>query len=96
MQYKVGDGATVQLGSDQYPYTIIWINGTGTRLTLQQDKSIRLDNNGMSDCQSYDYIKDLDGEIIDVSLRKDGKYRVSNSKQRVTLGVRRKYHDFSF
>jgi hypothetical protein len=51
----VGMGATITYGSDHHPATVIKILSNGRRLILQEDKSIRTDNNGMSESQSYDY-----------------------------------------
>lgn len=96
-QYKVGDGATISSGSDSYPYTIIWISPDGKKMTLQEDSVKRTDNNGMSEAQEYDYFRNKDGTIVDISLRKNGQYKVVGSKhQLVSLGVRRRYYDFSF
>lgn len=93
---EIGMGATVHSFSDSHPATIIRISASLNQIVLQEDKSIRTDNNGLSDCQSYDYESDTNGILYFATLRKDGKYRVTGSKRLVSLGIRRKHHDYSF
>src|SRR5271170_4584976 len=92
----IGMGATIQIGSDSHPATIIQVSSSGKRIVLQEDLATRLDNNGMSDSQSYTYQTDPNGEINIATLRKDGRYRLIGKKAPVSIGMRRKYHDFSF
>lgn len=95
--YKIGDGATIQTGSDRHPYTIVWISIDGKNMSLQEDNFKRIDNNGMSESQEYEYSPNSVGALVDVSLRKDGYYKIVNSKNsKVSLGIRRRYYDFSF
>lgn len=46
--------------------------------------------------QRYSYEADPDGEKITATLRKDGTWRVANSKARVVMGVRNEHYDFNF
>jgi hypothetical protein len=92
----VGAGATINHWSDRTAATIIQILYDGRRLVIQEDKAIRMDNNGMSDSQEYLYEADPNGAIYVVTLRKDGRYKIMKSTQTVTVGVRNKYHDYSF
>lgn len=96
MTPTIGMGATIYYYSDREPATIIEISPSGKRIVLREDKSIRLDNNGMSECQSYRYEPDPDGKIHAATLRKDGTYRLIGGKTVVSLGDRRHYHDYSF
>lgn len=93
---KEGDGATIQVGSDRYPYTIIGIYRNGRNIVLQMDKYTRTDNNGMSESQTYSFERDKDGEIQTATLRKDGSYRLMGSKIPVWIGSRYAYYDYSF
>lgn len=94
VQPLVGMGATISHWSDRTACTVIEVSGK--RITLQEDLDTRTDNNGMSESQSYSYAPDPNGRIFHATLRKDGVYRISKSTEIVTLGVRRKYHDYSF
>jgi len=95
-QVTIGMGATINHWSDRSPATVIQITHNGKRLVLQEDKTTRLDKNGMSDCQEYSYERDTEGSITIATLRKDGTYRVMGSTRSISLGDRHKYHDYSF
>ncbi len=92
----VGMGATIYYHSDRAPATIIQITQSGKRLVLQEDKSTRLDNNGMSECQVYEYQPDSEGKIFIATKRKHGEYRLVGEKTLVDIGTREKYYDYSF
>lgn len=92
----VGMGATINYLSDQSPATVIQVTHDGKRIVIQEDEAIRTDNNGMSESQQYDYKPDPNGTIHIVTMRRDGRFRISGGRQSVTLGVRRKYYDYSF
>ncbi len=91
-----GMGATICHWSDRTPATVIDISPTGFKITLQEDKATRTDNNVMSDDQDFEYEIDPNGRIFQATLRKDGRYRLLGCKELVSLGKRRKYYDFSF
>lgn len=93
---EVGMGATIQHWSDRSPATVIKVSPTGKKIVLQEDKAIRSDKNGMSENQTYFYQTDANGTLYTATLRDDGTYRLKGSKQLVSLGIRRKYHDYSF
>jgi len=93
---EVGMGATLIYWSDREPATIIQVSHNHKKIVLQKDKAIRTDNNGMSDSQTYDFEADPNGAIFTASLRKDGRYRITGSKQLVIVGSRRKYYDYHF
>jgi hypothetical protein len=93
---SVGDAATIAYHSDCDPATVIHVLSNGRRIVLQKDKATRIDNNGMSECQIYEYEPDPDGTILVASLRKDGNYKLIGGKTRVHVGSRRKFHDYSF
>lgn len=91
---EIGMGATICHWSDKTAATVVYI--TPKRLILREDHATRVDKNGMSESQEYAYSPNPEGREWFVSLRKDGTWRVSKSKEIVTLGVRRQYHDYSF
>lgn len=92
----VGMGATIHVGSDSYPGTVIQVTRNGQRVVIQEDTATRIDNNGLSESQEYTYETNLNGEIHIATLRQDGTYRITGSKVPVSLGFRRKYYDPSF
>lgn|SRR5574337_164337 len=93
---SVGMGATIRVGSDSYPTTIIQITRNGKRIVIQEDNAIRTDNNGLSELQEYTYQTNPNGAIYIATLRKDGRYRLQGEQTPVYIGVRRKYYDPSF
>lgn len=93
---QLGMGATIYHWSDRTPTTVIQITHKGKRIVIQEDKATRTDNNGMSECQSYNYGPDPNGATYIATLRKDGKYRLVGERILVSIGERIKYHDYSF
>lgn len=96
----VGMGVTGLGYTDRHPYTVIEVVNSKT-LRIQEDKATRTDTNGMSETQSYDYEADPNGKILTITLRKNGQWRVKAPKivpeaSRFQVGVRCKYHDYSF
>lgn len=97
--FAVGDGATKLMWSDRKAGTIIAVSPSGKEVTWQEDTSTRVDANGMSDAQSYEYAADPNGATEVFSLRKNGRWVTKGQKigQGSTLGVGRStYHDYSF
>jgi hypothetical protein len=92
----IGMGATIQVGSDSYPATVIQVTNNGKRVVVQEDIATRVDTNGMSESQQYTYEPNPNGTIYIATLRKDGRWRVTGGKTPVSLGFRRKYYDYSF
>jgi len=92
----IGMGATIHIGSDSHPATVIQVTNNGKRVVVQEDNATRTDSNGMSESQSYTYEPDPNGAIYIATLRKDGRYRVTGGKMPISIGFRRKYYDYSF
>jgi hypothetical protein len=94
----VGTGATNGVGSDRYPYTVVEILSP-KRVVLQADEYKRIDSNGLSESQRYDFRRNDSGAKVTVSLRKDGVWRrvgESMGGSRYHLGHRDAYSDPSF
>jgi hypothetical protein len=91
----VGDLATMQLGSDFIPMTVIAMSPSGHKVTLQRRIQKRTDGNGMSDLQSWITIEDPTGRTEVATRRRDGEYRVKGKKYSVSFGRARCYHDYS-
>ncbi len=107
---QVGMGATECMHSDRHAYTIIEVGKNGKYFKMQQDTAIRIDNNGMSESQSYKYVPNPDGTIMEVKLTKHGwrvigngynyktnkPTRTTQGMSGVLVGYREEYYDFSF
>ena len=93
---EIGMGATIVIGTDCIPATIIYISLNKKKILLQEDKYSRLDSNGMDENQSYSYESDPDGTKYFAYLRKNNLYYLSRAKQKIILNYRRRYHDYSF
>ncbi len=52
---EVGKGATILQWSDRHAYEVLSVENDGTRVKLQRYNSKRIDSNGMSDVQEYEY-----------------------------------------
>ena len=93
----IGDGVTVSCGTDSSPYTVIDVSKNGKKIKIQADNAVRIDNNGMSESQEYEYTPNLNGYIEEVSFRpKDGSFRIVGTSSSVRFGFRRKYYDYCF
>lgn len=99
-EITVGIGATIRIWTDCLACTVVKIEREGKRITVQRDKAIREDKNGMSECQKYVYERDSQGTYYVFTLRKNGEYVQSGCKMgggyRVSFGNRREYYDYSF
>lgn len=92
----IGDGATICWHSDRHAATVIAVSPSGKTVTVQEDRSIRIDHNGMSESQEYRYEPDADGATYQVRCNARGQWRVLGGGQRVLFGERRAFRDFSF
>lgn len=92
-QPEVGMGATLCMWTDRHAYTITRVSKSGKMLWAKQDKVTRIDNNGMSECQTYTFEPDPTAEEVCFRLTKKGWRGPSG---RLSIGHRNEYHDFSF
>lgn len=94
---EIGMGCTLLYFTDRYAATIINVSKSGKAVTVQEDKAIRTDKNGMSDSQSYRYERNPKGRTYSFSLRKDGTWKMRKSNHpTLHIGSRNHYHDYSF
>lgn len=56
----VGKGATKLMWSDRHAYEVVWVNEDRSECIIQEYIKKRIDKNGMSESQAYEY-KELDG-----------------------------------
>lgn len=92
---EVGMGATEIGWTDREAYTVIEVLSP-KRIVIQRDRAIRVDQNGMSESQSYQFERNPLGRTFIVTKRKDGKWKIQHTQQIVLLGVRMEYYDYSF
>ena len=106
---EVGMGVTMTSYSDRSAGTIVEVKkmGKGLLITVCEDDAKRIDNNGMSESQEYEYTFNPKGATYMFRQAKPDTcwvkvYRNANTnrlkQQRggFYIGKREKYHDFSF
>lgn len=102
---NVGDGVTLNYYSDKQPATVIELDPKGKWIKVQEDTAKRIDKNGMSDCQEYEYSRNEKGRIHTFykTRRKDftvftdtGRSTYNSYGVYLSLKVRRAYFDYSF
>lgn len=96
---EVGMGATVLMWTDRAPATIVEVVSPKT-IKVQGDNAKRVDENGMSESQTYEYTPNEDGPVDTYTLRKNGRWIRKGDPMKggqcLLVGSREKYHDFSF
>lgn len=97
-QPEVGMGASILYFSDRSACTII--EASDKMVVVQRDKVFRVDQNGMSESQQYDYERDPDGVKSVFTLRKNGRWVLRGDDMKggtvLLVGVRSEYYDYSF
>ena len=103
----VGMGATILMYSDRHAASIIRVEkfksgphkGEPRSIFVQEDAFVRTDANGMSESQSYAFSADPKGRVSEFSVRYGGdrkRWVEKDGTNRLRIGEREKYHDFSF
>lgn len=104
---QIGMGATILSWTDRHPATVIGWDEKKMIVTIQADKYTRVDQNGMSDCQDYEFTADPTGPIyhyrwrdkkgwIEIFRNKETGRWVQSTRGGLTVGRRERYYDFSF
>lgn len=96
---QVGMGATICHWTDRTACTIISVSTSGREVRVQYDHAKRIDKNGMSECQDYEYSPNPEGCVSTFTLRKNGRFVEKGSDMRGTglgVGFRNQYYDYSF
>lgn len=91
LNVKVGTGMTFSCYTDRHACTVI--KRTAKTITIQEDRAVRTDNNGMSDCQTYKYYRNKNG--MTKTFRWSEKKGWVCGTYHCWLG-RDEYYDFSF
>lgn len=95
---QVGQGVTHHIGSDRYPYTVAEVISP-KRVEIQADDYKRIDSNGISESQIYEYMPNPSACRIVVTLRKNGRWHQvgeSMNSSSYSFGGRSAYQDPSF
>ena len=102
---EVGMGATILYWSDRKAATVTgW---DGKVIEVQYDNAKRVDSNGMSEAQEYEFTPNHGGGVLAFRRTKDGSWKqvVWNPATKrwnlvgsagLIVGKRDHYHDFSF
>lgn len=101
---EVGMGATLLGWTDRNPATIVSVKknkeGKAVAVEITRDEYKRIDSNGMSECQEYEYTPVKDAPRSTYTKRKNGAWvRAGESMKggaRLAIGQRERYYDFSF
>lgn len=72
-EIKVGTGATEYFYTDKIPYEVTRVINQ-QHVFIRRMNAIRIDNNGMSDCQEYEYKSDLSAPEIELVKRANGPW----------------------
>ena len=95
-----GEGATIIHHSDRSACTITEVSANGKRVVVQQDIARRVDKNGMSESQQYEYSPNPEGGKNAFTLRKNGQWIMEGKPMKngtpLHIGYRDEFYDFSF
>ena len=101
----VGMGVTMLSWSDRNAGTIVEVNMKKRYIAVVEDNAVRIDDNGMSESQEYEFTPNPDGYIVYYRKNKKGEWRKCyfNENKRLVfstgglvIGRREKYYDFTF
>lgn len=74
-EIKVGDGVTEYGYTDRYPYEVVEVIDQNN-IVIRRIDTRRIDNNGMSDCQEYEYISNENNPTERLTRRNNVWYKV--------------------
>lgn len=93
---QVGDGCTILMYKDRHAATIIDINKTGKTIKVQIDKATRIDSNGMSESQTYEYTPNPTAPSQIFRRTKDNRWKELKGSSYLLIGKRDEFYDFTF
>lgn len=97
----VGMGVTECLWSDRHPYEIIEVKDD-RHITIRSLNAKRIDHNGFSECQEYEYSSNPNGAIYHLFKNKKGRWvrrvgtRGVDNSSGWAIGVAEEYYDPTF
>jgi hypothetical protein len=109
IQPEIGMGVTFLSWTDRSPGTIVEINTLKngvTEIVVQEDKYKRIDKNGFSESQEYEYTPNpeafkkhyrlIDGKWVRYYFANESNRWRKDKDDRIVVGRREKFHDFTF
>lgn len=92
----VGMGATMMVGTDRYPYTVVDVL-TPKKIVVQEDHAVLVAGSAMSESQEYEYAPNPNARRITLRKRADGLWgNAGEASGPVQVGHRRAYSDPTF
>ena len=93
---EVGMGVTELMYSDRHPYTVVEIISE-KRIKVAPDDTKRIDENGCSESQEYEYIQNRNAPRIELFLNKWGRWKRKGDSEGSTflIGKREEFYDFT-
>ena len=76
---KAGDGATILGWTDRKACTVVEVTKNGKRIVVTRDIATRIDKNGMSEAQTYEYATDPEGYRQVFTWRSNKRYVAEGS-----------------
>lgn len=96
---EVGMGATEMCWSDRHAYEIIEVMDD-RHIKVRKLDTKRIDKNGMSECQDYEYISNENNVVHTLFLTKKGDWRIKDGRRLgcniFVIGYAEEYYDYSF
>lgn len=89
-EIKVGDGVTEYLWSDRHAYEVVAVESQEHIFIRRYDVK-RIDKNGMSEVQDYEFISNEKNPIIEIVKRNNGWNKVSRVNKQMLLERARNY-----
>lgn len=103
---EVGMGATLLSYTDRSPATVVAWDAKKMVVIVQEDNYTRIDSNGMSESQEYEYTPNPNAPLEFFKWTKKGWVRMMYNKETnrwnmrpsggLCVGHRERYYDFSF
>ena len=99
MKPEVGMGVTEYYYTDREPWEIVAVRDE-RHITVRKLDYKRIDNNGMSDCQEYEYYSNPNNVTVELFFTKQGVWRERIGRSlgcnKFGVGTASKYYDYSF
>lgn len=96
---QVGMGVTEMCWSDRHPYEIVAVKDA-RHITVRPLGHKRIDENGFSESQEYEYFSQPDAPTLNLFLTKQGRWRERIGRSLGAtcfyVGFAEEYYDFSF
>lgn len=71
---QIGDGATILCWTDRSPATVVFIDQVKNIVGVTDDGYLRIDSNGMSESQEYEYFSNTNGFVRYFRKNKQNQY----------------------